>query len=173
MRKRALCICVPAPQTVSTLCVLCRAEKEKQSLVMELDNVSSQYESVLKQKVSYSFPVRSLVLRDQTPLCTVCFLQQSLESRVGSLEEQGSRLKSSNDDLQRQLTEANNAKGKLQQETFEAQRRYQEIESQYSSVSKTRASLLAQVEELKKALEEEQRVRTPAVCLMLLNPVTN
>ena len=90
-------------------------------------------------------------------------MQQSLESRVGSQDEQIARLKAANDDLQRQLTEANNARGKLQQESFEIVRRYQEIESQFTSVTKTRTTLITQVDELKKALEEEQRV-----CWLLL-----
>lgn len=87
-------------------------------------------------------------------------MQQSLEARVGSQDEQLARLKAANDDLQRQLSEANNVKAKLQQESFEILRRYQEIESQFTSVTKIRTTLIVQTDELKKALEEEQRVRS-------------
>lgn len=74
------------------------------------------------------------------------------------MEGQLQRLKASNDDYLRQLNEANALKARLQQENFEVQRQYQEVEVQFSTISKAKGSLQAQVDDLKKLLDDETRV---------------
>ena len=111
-----------------------KAEKEKNSLLMEIDNIASQLDSALKAKAS-------------------------VESKLDGFENQLHRFRSQNEDLQRQVTDLSALKGKLSSENFELQKSLQEYEANYITISKSRASLQSQLEDMKKNLDDESRSR--------------
>uniref|UniRef100_A0A095BXC0 Paramyosin n=1 Tax=Schistosoma haematobium TaxID=6185 RepID=A0A095BXC0_SCHHA len=111
-----------------------KAEKDKSHLIMEVDNVLGQLDGALKAK-------------------------QSAESKLEGLDSQLNRLKSLTDDLQRQLTELNNAKSRLTSENFELLHINQDYEAQILNYSKAKSSLESQVDDLKRSLDDEAKNR--------------
>nr|ABS19447.1 multivalent antigen sj97-GAPDH [synthetic construct] len=111
-----------------------KAEKDKSHLIMEVDNVLGQLDGALKAK-------------------------QSAESKLEGLDSQLNRLKTLTDDLQRQLTELNNAKSRLTSENFELLHINQDYEAQILNYSKAKSSLESQVDDLKRSLDDESRNR--------------
>lgn len=74
------------------------------------------------------------------------------------MDSQLNRLKSLTDDLQRQLTELNNAKSRLTSENFELLHINQDYEAQILNYSKAKSSLESQVDDLKRSLDDEAKV---------------
>lgn len=74
------------------------------------------------------------------------------------MDNQLTRLKALTDDLQRQMADANSAKQRLSAENFELVRVNQEYEAQILNFSKAKASLESQVDDLKRAMDEDARV---------------
>ena len=74
------------------------------------------------------------------------------------LDAQLTRLKALTDDLQRQMADANAAKSRLAAENFELVRVNQEYESQVVTFSKTKAALESQLDDMKRAMDEDARV---------------
>nr|KAG5688419.1 hypothetical protein BaRGS_001201 [Batillaria attramentaria] len=110
------------------------AEKEKQTLVVELDGLSGQLDSVTKTKVS-------------------------LEGRVDAAEQSAARLKGQVDDLTRQLNDLTSLKARLTQENFDLQHQVQELDSSNSALAKAKNQLQAQNDDLKRNLDDESRQR--------------
>ncbi|VDP38483.1 unnamed protein product [Schistosoma curassoni] len=86
-------------------------------------------------------------------------MEQSAESKLEGLDSQLNRLKSLTDDLQRQLTELNNAKSRLTSENFELLHINQDYEAQILNYSKAKSSLESQVDDLKRSLDDEAKMR--------------
>lgn len=86
--------------------------------------------------------------------------QQALQSgsRADGLEGQLARLRVQVDELTKQLADANNHKNRLTQENFELQKTLQDMESGHSSLSKIKVTLTSQLDEAKRAAEDESRV---------------
>lgn len=101
--------------------------------MLEIDNVLGQLDGALKAKTS-------------------------AESKLEGLDSQLHHLKNLTDDLQRQMADANGQKSRLSAENFELQRINQEYEAQLLGWSKMKMGLEAQVDDLKRALDEEARV---------------
>lgn len=111
-----------------------KAEKEKQSLIIEIDAVSTTLESANKAR-------------------------QAAENKADNMEDQLRRLKAQVDELTRNNQDLNNLKARLTQENFELQRQVQDLDSSSGTLAKARASLQMQIDDYKTRLEEESRER--------------
>lgn len=101
--------------------------------------------------------------------CCCCSFQQSAESRADGLDASCTRLKGQNDDLTRQLNEANALKSRLTQENFDLQHQVQELDSANASLAKAKNSLQVQLDDYKRQLDDETRVRKPYVVTRIDN----
>lgn len=111
-----------------------KAEKEKQTLILEIDSVSTQLDSANKAAHHNA-------------------------SKAEALDEQVRRLKAQCDDLSRQNQDLNGIKARLTQENFELQRSVQDLDSQNAGLSKAKAQLQHQLDDFKNKYDEEVRVR--------------
>lgn len=80
------------------------------------------------------------------------------EKMTKQVEAQIADLNQRLDESARTIAELQNAKAKLQNENTDLGRQLEDAESKVSSLSKERANLLSQLDEAKRALEEEIRV---------------
>lgn len=111
-----------------------KAEKEKQTLILEIDSVSTQLDSSNKAA-------------------------QHNAAKAEALDEQVRRFKAQIDDVSRQNQDLNGIKARLTQENFELQRSVQDLDSQNAGLSKAKSQLQHQLDDFKNKYDEEVRVR--------------
>uniref|UniRef100_A0A8D3DPN8 Uncharacterized protein n=1 Tax=Scophthalmus maximus TaxID=52904 RepID=A0A8D3DPN8_SCOMX len=111
-----------------------KLEKEKSEFKMEIDDLSSNMESVAKSK-------------------------GNLEKMCRSLEDQLSEFKTKNEEHMRQLNELNVQKSRLMTENGEFGRQLEEKESLVSQLTRGKQAHIHQIEELKRQLEEEIKAK--------------
>ncbi|KAK2915101.1 hypothetical protein Q8A73_005695 [Channa argus] len=107
-----------------------KLEKEKSEYKMEIDDLSSNMESIAKSK-------------------------GNLEKMCRSLEDQLSELKTKNEEHVHQLNEMNAQRSRLMAENGEFGRLLEEKESLVSQLTRGKQAYIHQTEELKRHLEEE------------------
>ncbi|NWV67764.1 MYH7 protein, partial [Malurus elegans] len=109
-----------------------KLEKEKSEMKMEIDDLSSNVEYITKSKAS-------------------------AEKLCRTYEDQLNEAKAKVDELQRQLTDVNAQRGRLQTENGELSRLLEEKESFINQLSRGKVSFTQSMEELKRQLEEETK----------------
>ncbi|NXO42904.1 MYH7 protein, partial [Locustella ochotensis] len=109
-----------------------KLEKEKSEMKMEIDDLSSNVEYVTKNKAN-------------------------AEKLCRTYEDQLNEAKAKVDELQRQLTDVNAQRGRLQTENGELTRLLEEKESFINQLSRGKVSFTQSIEELKRQLEEETK----------------
>ncbi|NXU20393.1 MYH7 protein, partial [Pardalotus punctatus] len=109
-----------------------KLEKEKSEMKMEIDDLSSNVEYITKNKAS-------------------------TEKLCRTYEDQLNEAKAKVDELQRQLTDVNAQRGRLQTENGELSRLLEEKESFINQLSRGKVSFTQSIEELKRQLEEETK----------------
>ncbi|NXD30590.1 MYH7 protein, partial [Spelaeornis formosus] len=109
-----------------------KLEKEKSEMKMEIDDLTSNAEYITKNKAN-------------------------AEKLCRTYEDQLSEAKAKVDELQRQLTDVNAQRGRLQTENGELTRLLEEKESFISQLSRGKVSFTQSIEELKRQLEEETK----------------
>ncbi|XP_074512483.1 myosin heavy chain, fast skeletal muscle [Sebastes fasciatus] len=111
-----------------------KLEKEKSEYKMEIDDLSSNTESVAKAKAN-------------------------LEKMCRTLEDQLSELKSKNDENVRQLNDFSAQRARLQTENGEFTRQMEEKEALISQLTRGKQAYTQQIEELKRHIEEEVKAK--------------
>ncbi|NXM42691.1 MYH7 protein, partial [Gymnorhina tibicen] len=109
-----------------------KLEKEKSEMKMEIDDLSSNIEYITKNKAN-------------------------AEKLCRTYEDQLNEAKTKVDELQRQLTDVNAQRGRLQTENGELSRLLEEKESFINQLSRGKVSFTQNIEELKRQLEEETK----------------
>uniref|UniRef100_A0A8C3MIQ9 Myosin heavy chain 7B n=1 Tax=Geospiza parvula TaxID=87175 RepID=A0A8C3MIQ9_GEOPR len=109
-----------------------KLEKEKSEMKMEIDDLSSNVEYITKSKAN-------------------------AEKLCRTYEDQLNEAKARVDELQRQLTDVNAQRGRLQTENGELTRLLEEKESFINQLSRGKVSFTQSIEELKRQLEEETK----------------
>ncbi|NXY59147.1 MYH7 protein, partial [Callaeas wilsoni] len=109
-----------------------KLEKEKSEMKMEIDDLSSNVEYITKNKAN-------------------------AEKMCRTYEDQLNEAKAKVDELQRQLTDVNAQRGRLQTENGELSRLLEEKESFINQLSRGKVSFTQNIEELKRQLEEETK----------------
>ncbi|XP_054473668.1 myosin heavy chain, fast skeletal muscle-like [Anoplopoma fimbria] len=111
-----------------------KLEKEKSEYKMEIDDLTSNMESIAKSK-GY------------------------LEKMCRSLEDQLSELKTKNEEHMRQLNDINVQRSRLLTENGEFCRQLEEKESLVSQLTRAKQAYIHQIEELKRHLEDEVKAK--------------
>ncbi|XP_069012393.1 myosin-1-like [Embiotoca jacksoni] len=111
-----------------------KLEKEKSECKMEIDDLSSNVEVVVKAKTNY-------------------------EKLCHSLEDQLSEYKTKHDENSHLITEINAQRARLQNENGEFSRLLEEKEAILSQMSRAKLAFNQQVEELKRQVEEETKAK--------------
>ncbi|XP_068598563.1 myosin heavy chain, fast skeletal muscle-like [Brachionichthys hirsutus] len=111
-----------------------KLEKEKSEYKMEIDDLTSNMESVAKSKAN-------------------------LEKMCRSLEDQLSEFKSKNEEQMRQLNEVNVQRSRLMTENGEIGHQLEEKESLVSQLTRVKQAYIHQIDELKRHLEEEVKAK--------------
>uniref|UniRef100_A0A672K996 Myosin, heavy chain 6, cardiac muscle, alpha n=1 Tax=Sinocyclocheilus grahami TaxID=75366 RepID=A0A672K996_SINGR len=112
-----------------------KLEKEKVEFKLELDDLSSNMESVVKAKVN-------------------------LEKMCRSLEDQMNEHRSKAEEAQRALNDTSTQKAKLLTENGELGRQFEEKECLISQLTRGKTSYTQQLEDLKRQLEEEVKAKS-------------
>ncbi|XP_058873634.1 myosin heavy chain, fast skeletal muscle [Acipenser ruthenus] len=112
-----------------------KLEKEKSEYKMELDDLSSNMESVAKSKAN-------------------------LEKMCRSLEDQYSEIKTKNDEHIRQINDISAQRARLLTENGEFSRQLEEKESLISQLTRGKQAFTQQIEELKRQMEEETKAKS-------------
>ncbi|KAL2091271.1 hypothetical protein ACEWY4_013534 [Coilia grayii] len=111
-----------------------KLEKEKSEYKMEIDDLSSNMESVAKSKAN-------------------------LEKMCRTLEDQMSEFKTKNDENMRQLNDVSAQRARLQTENGEFSRQLEEKEALVSQLTRGKQAYMQQIEELKRQVEEEVKAK--------------
>uniref|UniRef100_A0A4W6C3T3 Slow myosin heavy chain 1 n=1 Tax=Lates calcarifer TaxID=8187 RepID=A0A4W6C3T3_LATCA len=111
-----------------------KLEKEKSELRLELDDVVSNMEQIVKSKTN-------------------------LEKMCRTLEDQMSELRTKSDEGQRIINDFTMQKAKLQTENGELARQLEEKDSLVSQLTRGKQSYTQQIEDLKRHLEEEVKAK--------------
>ncbi|XP_064847911.1 myosin heavy chain, fast skeletal muscle-like [Oncorhynchus masou masou] len=111
-----------------------KLEKEKSEYKMEIDDLSSNMESVAKAK-------------------------GNLEKMCRTLEDQLSEIKTKNDENVRQINDISGQRARLLTENGEFGRQLEEKESLVSQLTRGKQAFTQQVEELKRQIEEEVKAK--------------
>uniref|UniRef100_A0A4W6DC05 Myosin, heavy chain b n=1 Tax=Lates calcarifer TaxID=8187 RepID=A0A4W6DC05_LATCA len=111
-----------------------KLEKEKSEFKMEIDDLTSNMESVSKSKTN-------------------------LEKLCRSLEDQLSEMKTKNEEHVRQLNDIGVQKARLQTENGEISRQLEEKEALISQLTRSKQAYTQQTEELKRHIEEEVKAK--------------
>ncbi|XP_066560798.1 myosin heavy chain, fast skeletal muscle [Amia ocellicauda] len=112
-----------------------KLEKEKSEYKMEIDDLSSNMESVAKSKAN-------------------------LEKMCRTLEDQLSELKAKSDENTRQINDLSGQKARLQTENGEFARQLEEKEAMVSQLTRGKQAYTQQIEELKRHMEEETKAKS-------------
>ncbi|KAL2091247.1 hypothetical protein ACEWY4_013510 [Coilia grayii] len=111
-----------------------KLEKEKSEYKMEIDDLSSNMESIAKSKAN-------------------------LEKMCRTLEDQLSEFKAKNDEHVRHLNDFSAQKARLQTENGEMSRQLEEKESLVTQLTRSKQAYTQQIEELKRQIEEEVKAK--------------
>ncbi|XP_066578931.1 myosin-7 [Amia ocellicauda] len=111
-----------------------KLEKEKSEFKLELDDVVSNMEQIVKAKTN-------------------------LEKMCRTLEDQMNEYRTKSDEGQRTINDFSTQKAKLQTENGELSRQLEEKESLISQLTRGKLSYTQQVEDLKRQLEEEVKAK--------------
>uniref|UniRef100_A0A672GK62 Myosin heavy chain, fast skeletal muscle-like n=1 Tax=Salarias fasciatus TaxID=181472 RepID=A0A672GK62_SALFA len=111
-----------------------KLEKEKSEYKMEIDDLSSNMESVAKSKAN-------------------------LEKMCRTLEDQLSEMKTKNEEHVRQLNDIGVQRARLQTENGEFSRQLEEKEALISQLTRSKQAFTQQIEELKRHVEEEVKAK--------------
>uniref|UniRef100_A0A3B4ZC13 Myosin heavy chain, fast skeletal muscle-like n=1 Tax=Stegastes partitus TaxID=144197 RepID=A0A3B4ZC13_9TELE len=111
-----------------------KLEKEKSEYKMEIDDLSSNVEVMVKAKVNF-------------------------EKLCHSLEDQLSEYKAKHDENTHLITELNAQRARLQNENGEFSRHLEEKEAVLSQMSRAKLAFSQQIEELKRQVEEETKAK--------------
>uniref|UniRef100_H2MD77 Myosin heavy chain 7 n=1 Tax=Oryzias latipes TaxID=8090 RepID=H2MD77_ORYLA len=111
-----------------------KLEKEKSELKLELDDVVSNMEQIVKSK-------------------------NNLEKMCRSLEDQMNEYKTKSEEGQRTINDFTMQKAKLQTENGEFQRQLEEKDSLVSQLTRGKQSYTQQIDDLKRQLEEEVKAK--------------
>ncbi|XP_078147412.1 myosin-7-like [Centroberyx gerrardi] len=111
-----------------------KLEKEKSELRLELDDVVSNMEQIVKSKTN-------------------------LEKMCRTLEDQTSEFRTKTDESQRIINDFTMHKAKLQTENGELSRQLEEKDSLVSQLTRGKQSYTQQIEDLKRQLEEEVKAK--------------
>ncbi|KAK5872508.1 hypothetical protein PBY51_013201 [Eleginops maclovinus] len=111
-----------------------KLEKEKSEYKMEIDDLSSNMESVAKSKVN-------------------------LEKMCRTLEDQLSEMKTKNEEHMRQLNDIGVQRARLLTENGEFSRQMEEKEALISQLTRSKQAFTQQVEEFKRHVEEEVKAK--------------
>ncbi|XP_061730322.1 myosin heavy chain, fast skeletal muscle isoform X1 [Nerophis ophidion] len=111
-----------------------KLEKEKSEYKMEIDDLSSNMEAIVKSKIN-------------------------LEKMCRTLEDQLSELKSKNDENVRHLNDISIQKARFQTENGEFTRQLEEKEALVSQLTRGKQGYTQQIEELKRHIEEEVKAK--------------
>ncbi|KAG1942694.1 myosin heavy chain, fast skeletal muscle-like [Pimephales promelas] len=111
-----------------------KLEKEKSEYKMEIDDLSSNMESVAKSKCN-------------------------LEKMCRTLEDQLSELKSKNDEATRQLNDISTQRARLATENGEFSRQLEEKEALVTQLTRGKQAFTQQIEEFKRHIEEEIKAK--------------
>ncbi|XP_051797560.1 myosin heavy chain, fast skeletal muscle-like [Acanthochromis polyacanthus] len=111
-----------------------KLEKEKSELKMEIDDLTSNMETVAKAKVG-------------------------LEKMCRSLEDQLLELKTKNEENMRQISDLSNQRARFQTENAEFSRQMEERESLISQLTRGKQGFTTQIDELKRLIEEETKAK--------------
>ncbi|RVE62018.1 hypothetical protein OJAV_G00173070 [Oryzias javanicus] len=111
-----------------------KLEKEKSELKLELDDVVSNMEQIVKSK-------------------------NNLEKMCRSLEDQMNEYKTKSEEGQRTINDFTMQKAKLQTENGELQRQLEEKDSLVSQLTRGKQSYTQQIDDLKRQLEEEVKAK--------------
>ncbi|XP_066560792.1 myosin heavy chain, fast skeletal muscle [Amia ocellicauda] len=112
-----------------------KLEKEKSEYKMEIDDLSSNMESVAKSKAN-------------------------LEKMCRTLEDQLSEIKAKSDENTRQINDISGQKARLQTENGEFARQLEEKEALVSQLTRGKQAYTQQIEELKRHMEEETKAKS-------------
>ncbi|KAJ6653063.1 hypothetical protein lerEdw1_010149 [Lerista edwardsae] len=111
-----------------------KLEKEKSELKLELDDVTSNMEQLMKAKVN-------------------------LEKMCRTTEDQSADYRAKLEETQRTLNDTNTQRAKLQTENGELTRQLEEKEALISQLTRGKQSYTQQMEDLKRQLEEEAKAK--------------
>ncbi|KAI3370050.1 hypothetical protein L3Q82_024840 [Scortum barcoo] len=111
-----------------------KLEKEKSEYKMEIDDLTSNMESVSKAKTN-------------------------LEKMCRTLEDQLSEMKTKNEEHVRQLNDIGVQRARLQTENGEISRQLEEKEALISQLTRSKQAYTQQIEELKRHIEEEVKAK--------------
>ncbi|XP_053558301.1 myosin-7 [Bombina bombina] len=111
-----------------------KLEKEKSEFKLELDDVASNMEQVVKSKAN-------------------------LEKMCRTLEDQVNEHRSKSEETQRTVNELSTQRAKLQTENGELSRRLDEKDSLVSQLTRGKQTYTQQMEDLKRQLEEESKAK--------------
>ncbi|XP_066559058.1 myosin-4 [Amia ocellicauda] len=111
-----------------------KLEKEKSEYKMEIDDLSSNMESVAKSKANY-------------------------EKMCRTMEDQLSEFKAKHDENIRQMNEITTQRARLQTENGEFSRQIEEKDALISQMTRSKVAFTQQIEELKRQLEEEVKAK--------------
>lgn len=109
-----------------------KVEKEKQTLIIEIDSISTQLDGSLKAMAHAN-------------------------AKAEGLDDQVRRLKAQVDELTRANNDMNGLKARLTQENFDLQRTVQDLDAQAGALAKAKSSLQIQLDDYKNRLDEESR----------------
>ncbi|KAG7244615.1 hypothetical protein INR49_029634, partial [Caranx melampygus] len=138
-----------------------KLEKEKSEYKMEIDDLSSNMESLAKSKVGplHFYTGSQNITVNKFTLTHALFYQVNLEKLCRTLEDQLSELKSKNDENVRQLNDFSAQKARLQTENGEIVRQLEEKEALVSQLTRGKQAYTQQIEELKRHIEEEVKAK--------------
>ncbi|XP_053194921.1 myosin-1B-like [Scomber japonicus] len=111
-----------------------KLEKEKSELKLEVDDLSSNIETMAKAKVNY-------------------------EKMCRSLEDQLNEAKTKEEEHQRLTNDLSSQRARLQTENAEMSRQLEEKESLMSQLTRGKQAFIQQIEELKRLHEEEMKAK--------------
>ncbi|VTJ66226.1 Hypothetical predicted protein [Marmota monax] len=133
-----------------------KLEKEKSEFKLELDDVTSNMEQIIKAK--------SLLPANPGPsrihlLCVHYCLKANLEKVSRTLEDQANEYRMKLEEAQRSLNDFTTQRAKLQTENGELARQLEEKEALISQLTRGKLSYTQQMEDLKRQLEEEGKAK--------------
>ncbi|NXU55606.1 MYH6 protein, partial [Turnix velox] len=137
-----------------------KLEKEKSELKLELDDLSSNMEQLLKAKVRrrrrWSWWSPQLHSGHQPPASP---FQVGMEKVSRTMEDQAAEHRAKLEETQRVLNDTNTQRAKLQTENGELTRQLEEKEALISQLTRGKQSYTQQLEDLKRQLEEEMKAK--------------
>ncbi|GAB0202276.1 myosin-7 [Grus japonensis] len=144
-----------------------KLEKEKSELKLELDDLSSNMEQLIKAKVGggqgghliFIFPGAFSLLLHPSLLSLRCSSKVAMEKVSRAMEDQAAEHRTKLEETQRVLNDTSAQRAKLQTENGELSRQLEEKEALISQLTRGKQSYTQQMEDLKRQLEEEMKAK--------------